>query len=281
LDDFSCPNCAAELKKAKLEKRFENYIDSRTGKSERRPIRRLALIHYKVGRDKFTREPNLDDLEHIKLTESEPPTSSLPTMEIPYMHMTHERARMDNQGVTHLHHFYTSRMQVILSKLWSSLDDAPNEETRRLGRFWIDSHFLNLSIQNCYRPGVSFPYNPISGIYYVSSLISEPNPFIAYENKLKQIVRGFSGRHRRFGGASVMTGSCAAIPISDETVDYIFTDPPFGENIYYSDLNFLVEAWSRVTTNAKQEAIIDRAKKKALPEYQHIMQSCFSEYYPI
>ncbi|WP_323034151.1 DNA methyltransferase [Pararhodobacter sp.] len=61
-------------------------------------------------------------------------------------------------------------------------------------------------------------------------------------------------------------------------MDYIFTDPPFGENIYYADLNFLVEAWHGVTTDAKPEAIIDRYKKKALPDYQHLMQRCFAEY---
>lgn len=143
------------------------------------------------------------------------------------------------QGVTHYHHLFTSRLQVVISKLWKMANAAPSEEIKRLARFWIDSHFLNLSIQNCYRPGVSFPYNPISGIYYVSSLISEPNPFIAYENKLKQIIRGFGDRNTREGGYSVMTGSCTSIPIEDSTIDYIFTDPPFGENIYYSDLNFL------------------------------------------
>lgn len=62
-------------------------------------------------------------------------------------------------------------------------------------------------------------------------------------------------------------------------MDYIFTDPPFGENIYYADLNFLIESWHRVWTNAGPEAIIDRAKSKGLPEYQHLMQRCFEQYY--
>jgi hypothetical protein len=64
-------------------------------------------------------------------------------------------------------------------------------------------------------------------------------------------------------------------------VDYIFTDPPFGENIYYADLNFLVESWHGVTTDAQPEAIIDRFKHKALPDYQHLMQRCFAEYYRV
>ncbi len=36
-----------------------------------------------------------------------------------------------------------------------------------------------------------------------------------------------------------------------------------------------------VTTDAKPEAIVDKFKKKALPEYQHLMQRCFAEYYRV
>jgi hypothetical protein len=39
-----------------------------------------------------------------------------------------------------------------------------------------------------------------------------------------------------------------------------------------------VESWHRVITNATPEAIVDKFKKKGLPEYQHLMQRCFEEY---
>jgi len=42
-----------------------------------------------------------------------------------------------------------------------------------------------------------------------------------------------------------------------------------------------VESWHRVRTNATPEAIVDKAKKKGLPEYQHLMQRCFAEYYRV
>ncbi len=68
------------------------------------------------------------------------------------------------------------------------------------------------------------------------------------------------------------------IPVEGDSIDYIFTDPPFGENIYYSDLNYLVEAWHRVLTEAKPEAIVDKAKKKDILDYQALMRACFDEY---
>ncbi|MGI9181291.1 MAG: DNA methyltransferase, partial [Longimicrobiaceae bacterium] len=80
---------------------------------------------------------------------------------------------------------------------------------------------------------------------------------------------------------TVTTGTAAALPIPDDSIDYIFTDPPFGENIYYADLNFLAESWHRVWTAAQPEAIVDKAKGKGLPEYQELMLRCFEEYYRV
>ena len=79
-------------------------------------------------------------------------------------------------------------------------------------------------------------------------------------------------------GCITTTGTTALLGLPDDSVDYVFTDPPFGENIYYADLNFLVESWHRVLTNAAPEAIVDRFKGKGLPAYQRLMQRCFEEY---
>jgi hypothetical protein len=69
--------------------------------------------------------------------------------------------------------------------------------------------------------------------------------------------------------------------LPSDSLDYIFTDPPFGENIYYSDLNFFVESWYKVFTNTITEAIVDRVKGKELFSYQRLMKKCFLEYYRI
>lgn len=63
------------------------------------------------------------------------------------------------------------------------------------------------------------------------------------------------------------TSNCALASLPARAVDYIFTDPPFGENIYYSDLNFLVESWHGVVTRSDSEAIVDRVKRKGVREY--------------
>jgi 16S rRNA G966 N2-methylase RsmD len=39
--------------------------------------------------------------------------------------------------------------------------------------------------------------------------------------------------------------------VPDNAVDYVFVDPPFGNNIMYSELSFLYEAWLSVFTIRK------------------------------
>ncbi|MDO8727432.1 MAG: hypothetical protein Q7J35_15290 [Candidatus Methanoperedens sp.] len=49
----------------------------------------------------------------------------------------------------------------------------------------------------------------------------------------------------------------------------------------YSELNFLWEAWLKVFTNNRSEAIVNSIQRKGLVEYQHIMEECFRENYRI
>ena len=117
----------------------------------------------------------------------------------------------------------------------------------------------------------------LSGVYYVGSQIAEVSPWYILNGKLQRLSKAFKQTHRR-RTVAVSTGDCGALDLPDNAVDYVFTDPPFGENIYYADLNYLVESWHRVRTASGPEAIIDRAKGKDLTDYLHAMQRCFAEY---
>ena len=70
-----------------------------------------------------------------------------------------------------------------------------------------------------------------------------------------RVARGQRGDHHR-----ILNG--AADPAC--SVDYVFVDPPFGENIPYSDLALLVEQWHGVTTATAEEATEDKFKGRGL-----------------
>ena len=135
---------------------------------------------------------------------------------------------------------------------------------------------LGLSKLQRFRPKTTFPNMILSGTLYVGSLRREWNAYQWLFGKYKSILKMKKNRLR--GCNLIYCGSSTNIPINqDATIDYIFTDPPFGGNLMYSELNFLWESWLKVFTNNKPEAIENSIQGKGIKEYQVLMEQCFSE----
>lgn len=285
LDSFPCPSCQVELTRRILEPLYVTEIDPALGEPVKRPKRTPVLIEYTVGRKRYEKVPDQRDLDLLDRISNLPFPPTVPTTLIPHMHMTHERARMDARGVTHLHHFFTPRALAVLGRYQQMAQKVKGIRERNAALLMAQHQFVNASLMNRYRPASSFGNAPLGGVYYISSLIAEASVLKLLEGSLKRMLRmtktGWGAKTMFAGDVGLGTCSAADSRLPGCSVDYIFTDPPFGENIYYADLNFLVESWHRVTTDAQPEAIVDKAKKKSLPDYQRLMQRCFEEYHRV
>ena len=272
---FPCPHCSTELTKRGLQRKIESHHDQWLNKIIKRPKRVPVLIEYHIGRHKYQKSPDQTDLEILSKIERNIPSHFVPKPELMFRSSGWgDLQRGYHEGITHAHHFYFERTLWALSELDNRFEKS---SVPKLLRLLFTSQLINISKMNRYRPGVSFPYNPMSGTLYVGSQICESNPFTAYRNKIKKFV-----------AAKAETLLSGAVAISDQStsridkkllpnsIDYIFVDPPFGDNLPYSELSFLWESWLRVHTNTVQEAIISGVQGKGLPEYLSLMQSCFS-----
>ena len=106
----------------------------------------------------------------------------------------------------------------------------------------------------------------------------ENNPIDQFEYQAKKVLKAFG---QTSNGSVVQVCSATNSSVQDNTIDYIFTDPPFGANIMYSELNTISESWLNLFTNNKEEAISNPAQNKGFPEYQDLMTKCFKEYYRV
>ena len=78
---------------------------------------------------------------------------------------------------------------------------------------------------------------------------------------------------------SYEVGSADSIPLEDNSVDYVFTDPPFGSNLFYADMALFQEAWLDGFTDVDQEAVIDRSKngKRTAARYETLLANALRE----
>ena len=287
---FDCPHCGAQLTKAALENVFESKFDESSGAvisvSRRQPV----LVNYTIDGRVYEREVNDIDLELINKIKSLPLPAGCPQDAFPFDDMW-EASRLRDKGITGVHHLFLPRAIQGLTAVWQKAAEIEDAETRRMVLWLLEQAIWSMSILNRYRPtGYSQVGQYLSGVYYVPSQTAEVSPWcILYDQnkrttKIDRLAQCFTPSPTRKSSAVVQTGDCALIPAGECSVDYVFTDPPFGDNFAYWELNFLVESWHSVLSRGHNEAAVDRSKanrlaQKSLEDYKSLMQACFKEYY--
>jgi DNA methylase len=280
-EQFPCPHCSVELTKDNLRRRMETMIDPATRASRERVRFIPVLINYTLGTTKQEKKPDKQDLANLARIANLSLPVAVPVNDFPIDEMYHG-SRLAPKGFTRIHHMYLPRAAQAMGRLWEKSLAVKDARTRNMILFFAEQAIWGSSILARYAPTHFSQVNQyLNGVYYVASQHAECSPWYILDGKLKRLGSSFKNLFAEPGCVAVTTGSAAFLPIPDESVDYIFTDPPFGENIYYADLNFLVESWHKVFTDSKSEAIVDQAKEKNLLDYERLMQVCLKKYYDV
>jgi len=266
--EFPCPYCGASLSKRTMDRAWVTKYDKALGQMIRQVKQVPVLINYTLGRKRYEKTPDIVDLAlGDKIEELDIPYW-FPADRMPEGYNT-EQPKVSH-GITHVHHFYTKRNLWVLAAVHSK--SSPGSSVLKT---WLTSSLLRTT--KMYKFTVDRKMSTVMGTLYVPSLWTENGAFKLLKYKLGDFVKALHSR----GPAVVSTASASAIIAGDGSCDYVFTDPPFGGNIMYSELNFLWEAWLKVFTNNEPEAIENKTQSKGLLEYQRLMTECFKEYYRV
>ncbi len=275
---FDCPHCQALCAKSpskksganKLERVWESMIDSVTGDLRKTQKRIPVLINYSVGTKRFEKRVDSKDIDTLDRARKLNSVANIPLARMP---SGDEARRNDDEGITHVHHFYTER---VLASIDEFINLAKNQP--QLG-FLLGSVLPKLTIMNRYMPqhGGRALVGPMANTLYVPPVSVENNVLDQLAFQLKKIVGALNSK----AGPIISTQAMQTVQIQDESVDYVFLDPPFGANIMYSELSYLREAWLKVFTNNQPEAIENKTQGKSIDEYRSLMISCFKEAYRV
>jgi hypothetical protein len=278
-NEVPCPQCKHIGDIRQMSREMEAYQDSGTGDIAKRVRQEPIFIQYRQGGEKYEKVPEKSDRITAKKCDEALRTMNeyYPLLEMPNG-LRKAKDAYHLRGITHTHHFFASRNLIAFARLWHEC----SKQNGRLGhqlRFWLTSVALGFTRLNRYFESSYSQVNRyMKGTFYVAPIISEVRPGYALKGKIKRLSKlGYAHE----GNTIISTSSSTQLTIPDNSVDYIFTDPPFGRNIQYSELNFLWESWLGVQTNASQEAIVDETIDKHRDDYHSLMQRCFQECYRI
>lgn len=273
-NDFACPHCSAALEKKSMQRQWLSYFDEPRNQTHRLVRYAPVLINYQMDDSRHEKIPDDFDLRTLRLIDETASTDWFPAFEMP----EGERKGKDGyhlKGITHLHHFYFRRAMMVYARLWEKLNTC----STAFVRFFAQGNNLGFTKMNRYSANHFSQVNRyFSGTLFVGSLISEVSPEYSMTHKLKRLLKlSMPGVNGQTAITCQSTTNITALPGS--SLDYIFIDPPFGNNLHYSELNFFWEAWLKLLTQRIPEAVMDKGRSRTLHDYQVLMSSAFQELY--
>jgi len=276
-DGGICPNCKAELTKRAMKRATETIFDDALAKTIGRVKFKPISISYTFSGKRFDKRPDSNDLELINKIEGLNIPYWYPSTEIPKGDKTGEALRI---GITHAHHFYTKRNLWVLACAWNKIQNFQPDVAQKF--MFAFTGMLDRA-SKMYRWNPDRPTGTLPGTLYFPSLGYEFEVVDMYQrrvNATKKLI--FETSKFKPDKFRTTTQSVTSLPnIPSDSIDYIFTDPPFGDNLMYSELNFVTECWLKVFTNTTSEAIMNKTQKKLLGNYRDLMTSAFQEMYRI
>ncbi len=227
------------------------------------------------------------DLQAIAEAKADARREQVPSRHIDEHREMYRRSALGKHGLTETKLFFSPRNAVALLELWSAIHGIEDERLRTKLRFAFTAILPRASRR--YQWGPKRPLNAQNQTYYIAPVYYEWNVFDLFLRKVEAAIRADEELHRATplfahdvaGNVQYELSSADALNhLGDRTVDYVFTDPPFGSNIFYSDMNLFQEAWLGSTTQHAREAVMHTTgprKNGAAQRYEALLQGAFGE----
>jgi len=197
-----------------------------------------------------------------------------------------------NSGITRFNQLYTRRNLLALAILLKEINQA-NPATREFLKFTFSSCLKWCSRQSHLRGSIIEGWAMHAYWVYPNSL--ELNVWNTLERRFDAVLRGKKFSNEEIGefykaaekftdlkhdaSCLLLNRSSSSLPLPDNSVDAIVTDPPYGGNVNYGEL---ADYWWIWLCHGKiiekdEEAVINRTRRKSIREYEDALTSAFKE----
>lgn len=189
------------------------------------------------------------------------------------------RSALHLRGVSTVADMFAHRPKLALSRLWYEIRRIEDTVVREALQFAFTNTAWHASRMRRYN--AKGGQRPLTGTLFIPQLQSEPNVFEVFRHQVEQVIRLYDVLPD--GDVTVRRSSATDLTwMADHSVDYIFTDPPFGNNIHYADCNIVWESWLGEITDNDAEIVINKSRRvehggKTLDDYQRLLTDAFTQ----
>ncbi|MFQ6121122.1 MAG: DNA methyltransferase, partial [Methanosarcinales archaeon] len=206
---------------------------------------------------------------------------------------------MKKEKSTSVADLFTKRNLIALSILYNEIEKIKDNKIKDLMKFTFTSTLAQTSkLIQIEKSGGGFGW--IQHSYWIPLNRRELNVWHYFENRYKKILKGKEQSNSEIKkykeakdwvdfmdpkkDANILISTQSASDLSnlqDNSIDYIFTDPPYGGAIQYLELSAMWASWLKFDLDFKNEITINKEQKKDLNYYHKKLHSSFKEIYRV
>lgn len=277
VDQITCPHCGQRHSVADMpfatEEHFDRVLEAKVERKKRIP----AWIYGTTNGRNWDRAANETDItEYHELEESINVSSDPKSIAWGELH----RAGY-HFGINYLHQFYTTRNYAVMLSLWNLAETYPASITDALKLLLLSYNATHCTLMTrvvAKKNSKDFVLTGAqSGVLYISKIPVEKNILLGLKRKSKPFYDAYSQLEKCTGSVVVHNASSASMTEDDNSIDFVFTDPPFGDYIPYAEVNQINELWLQTQTKRADEVIISASQNKGISEYQSMLSVVFGE----
>ena len=189
------------------------------------------------------------------------------------------------KGYLYVEDIFTKKEIISLALLLKELKKIKDKTFRELFTFTFSAtlHYTNKTL----RPEKTA--SSITGVYryWVPSKITDVNVWDYFERRFYHTIKGKTETNNLIDGFYKAGDTCKIYNksateltnfIPENSVDYIFTDPPYGANIAYLDLSTMWDAWLNFKVTQKEKEVVEGGTlKKSQQDYIDLLTESFKQ----
>ena len=203
-----------------------------------------------------------------------------------------------NDGYKYFWQLFTKRNLLALSLLYKEISSVNDAEVRDFLKFAFSSSLKWASKQSHLRGTIVEGW--AMHAYWIYPKTLEINVWNTFHRRCIAVAKGkrYSNKHigsyykkaesfkdllNNTATCLILTQSSTKLPIDDETVDVVITDPPYGGNVNYGELADYWMVWLNQDKliDKTDEIIINKSQKKDLSDYELGLTQVFKECYRV
>lgn len=195
---------------------------------------------------------------------------------------------LKKRDVSQVDELFLDRSIAILSAIWHEiLLSNVSKKTKDCLKLTFMAT-LARSSKMCRSSGGTWPINS----YWVPRIFVVKNPYVAFENAVKRMIRYLENSHKFKCGSIkevIQNHANVAFKVEDSTkislprnsIDYVIIDPPHTDETQFFELSLFYTSWLRKKLDFEGEVVINKNQGKTLEDYMDKLKKVSKKVYAI